>query len=352
MRFSWIAFLAFSAPTAFADVVTYSVQLPPQPVPGTATVNLPAFDPDLGVLGLVRVTVSGAVDGSLGLENTNAQPMSLTYYVGARIDVVLPAGGIYSPNPAFEVYGQALSAYDGATDYGGSSGVTLPFTGATGTGVPSMTQDLYDMYAFGQAYVGPAGAPGTISIDLSSTEMHDGLPPGIVETHTLSASVLVRIEYEYDAPPASMCLATPWAPCPCNSAFGGYGCPNSVRPEGGRLISAGQASVSADTVVLYGSGMTNSLVIYFQGTGILYSSAPYGDGLRCIAGSLRRIGAESNMNGSSRYPGPGDVPISIRGAIPALGGTRYYQALYRDAAAFCLPQTLNATNGVMLHWIP
>ena len=205
------------APPAFADLLTYSVQLPPQPVPGTATVMLPAFDPDLGVLGVVRVTVSGAVDGSLGLENTNAQPVSVTHYVGARIDVVLPGGGIPSPNPAFEVYGRALSAYDGTTDFGGTSGVTLPFTGATGTGAPSMTVDLFNIYAFGQAYVGPAGAPGTISIDLSSTETQDGLPPGVVETHTLSASVLVRIEYEYDPPPASMCLATPWAPCPCNA---------------------------------------------------------------------------------------------------------------------------------------
>lgn len=352
MRLSWIAFLAFSTTPAIADVLTYSVQLPPQPVPGTATVHLPAFDPDLGVLEVVRVTVSGAVDGSLGLENTNAQPSSLNYYVGARIDVVLPSGGIPSPNPAFEIYGQNLSAYDGTTDYGGSSGVTLPFAGATGTGVPSMTQDLYDTYAFGQAYVGPAGAPGTISIDLSTTPMQDGLPPGIVETHTLGASAFVQIEYEYDPPAAGMCFAAPWAPCPCNTAFGGYGCPNSVRPEGGRLSAGGQASVSADSVVLLGSGMTNSLVIYFQGTGILYASAPYGDGLRCIAGSLKRIGAKSNVNGSSRYPGPGDVPISVRGAIPAPGGTRYYQALYRDGAAFCTPQTLNATNGVMLRWVP
>ena len=110
--------------------------------------------------------------------------------------------------------------------------------------------------------------------------------------------------------------------------------------------------MSADTLVLRGSGMRNSLVLYYQSTGMNYASVPYGDGLRCIAGNLKRIGAKTSTGGSSQYPEAGDPPISVRGAIPLQGGVRYYQAMYRDSAPFCLPASFNATNGVMQRWVP
>jgi len=45
--------------------------------------------------------------------------------------------------------------------------------------------------------------------------------------------------------------------------------------------------------------------------------------------------------------------ISVRGALPAAGATRYYQVFYRNAApAFCPPGTANYTNGVAIVWTP
>jgi hypothetical protein len=120
------------------------------------------------------------------------------------------------------------------------------------------------------------------------------------------------------------------------------------------LSAQGTASVSADTLTLVCGGTTSSLVIYFQGTlqqnggqGVVL-----GDGLRCIGGTLLRLGPESATGGSSQYPQGSDLPISVKGLVPAAGGTRTYQAWYRDPAAFCTPLTYNLSNGADVSWAP
>jgi Tol biopolymer transport system component len=143
--------------------------------------------------------------------------------------------------------------------------------------------------------------------------------------------------------------------CPCaNSGASGRGCASSVDAFGAVLSAQGTASVSADTLTLVCGGTTSSLVIYFQGTlqqnggqGVVL-----GDGLRCIGGTLLRLGPESAMGGSSQYPQGSDLPISVKGLVPAAGGTRTYQAWYRDPAAFCTPLTYNLSNGADVSWAP
>lgn len=143
--------------------------------------------------------------------------------------------------------------------------------------------------------------------------------------------------------------------CPCSN-FGpsGSGCANSTG-NAGHLVASGAASVSNDAVVLSASGMGATVTaLYFQGTaqdnggaGIMLA-----DGLRCVSGSAKRLGAKTNSGGASSYPQAGDVPISVKGAIPQVGGTYYYQTWYRDAAAFCTSGTFNLTNGVAVTWVP
>jgi hypothetical protein len=119
------------------------------------------------------------------------------------------------------------------------------------------------------------------------------------------------------------------------------------------LVATGSPFVANPTVVLHGSGMTNSFALYFQGTtrhnGGL--GATFGDGLRCAGGSVLRLGTESNAGGTSQYPGAGDPPVSVRGLVTG-PGTRTYQSWYRNAAAFCTAATFNLTNGVELSWTP
>jgi Tol biopolymer transport system component len=143
--------------------------------------------------------------------------------------------------------------------------------------------------------------------------------------------------------------------CPCaNSGASGRGCASSVDAFGAVLSAQGTASVSADTLTFVCGGTTSSLVIYFQGTlqenggqGVVL-----GDGLRCIGGTLLRLGPESATAGSSQYPNGSDLPISVKGLVPAAGGTRTYQTWYRDPAAFCTPLTYNLSNGTQVSWAP
>ncbi len=139
-------------------------------------------------------------------------------------------------------------------------------------------------------------------------------------------------------------------PCPCaNNGSAGNGCANSFFPGGANASAYGTASVSADSVLLTANGMTGSIAIFFQGA---TQTAPtvIDDGLGCVGGPIVRLGNKPS-NGSSSYPQAGDPTVSVRGGIPAAGGTFYYQCFYRNAAsAYCPPATSNRTNGIVIAW--
>jgi hypothetical protein len=105
--------------------------------------------------------------------------------------------------------------------------------------------------------------------------------------------------------------------CPCmNDGWGIGGCANSADVVGAILFASGTTSVAADTFVLEGSHMlANSTCIYLQGTTKLQPAA-FGDGLRCVGGTLIRLKTVHNVNGASSYPVPGEPSISVRGLRP------------------------------------
>ena len=140
--------------------------------------------------------------------------------------------------------------------------------------------------------------------------------------------------------------------CPCaNAGTAGNGCANSINPNGANLRATGVASIVEDTVTLIGAGMPNSSALYFQGTAQAGSGAGtlFGDGLRCAAGSVIRLGTKVNAANTSRYPTAGNLSVSVKGNV-TVPGTRNYQVWYRNAAAFCTASTFNLTNGVSISW--
>jgi len=141
--------------------------------------------------------------------------------------------------------------------------------------------------------------------------------------------------------------------CPCGNNTSLYqraGCAHS-QSAGGVLRVGGTASVSNDTLLLRGSSMSWSSALYLQGSATLGGGfgAHFGDGLRCAGGTIVRLGTKLNEGGRSQYPDSGDASVSVRGTVPA-GATRHYQVWYRNAAAFCTPETFNLTNGVTVIW--
>jgi hypothetical protein len=152
-------------------------------------------------------------------------------------------------------------------------------------------------------------------------------------------------------PTSGFCYGTN-AACPCNNGGAATnGCANSQVAQGAHLGATGVARVSADTLVLQASQMPSpSTCLYFQGSGT--NAHAVGDGWMCAGGGLVRLGVKANVNGASTFGGGLDPLVSVKGAVPADGGTRYYQVWYRDNHAFCMAETFNFTNAVSVVWVP
>jgi hypothetical protein len=143
--------------------------------------------------------------------------------------------------------------------------------------------------------------------------------------------------------------------CPCaNDNIGaGTGCLNS-RGSGGQLAVGGSASLSADRLALWASGMPDRTAVFFQGTTELAGGMGVwlGDGLQCVGGRLIRLGTKVNSAGASHYPARGDASVSVQGGMLAPGELDY-QVWYRDVdPSFCTRSTFNLTNAIHVTWGP
>jgi hypothetical protein len=201
--------------------------------------------------------------------------------------------------------------------------------------------------------------PGTYALGITHSVDDVILPAGgnieirlntVVSFSTFNGVQIVR---HAASQPLSTCFGDGSSfACPCvpNGAVGN-GCPNSVSPLGANLIGAGANSITADTLVLSGSGMPpTSTCLYFQGTPQL-TPGTLGDGLECVGANLIRLGIKTNVAGVSAFPSAGDPSISVRGGA-LVGNVIQYQTLYRDAASFCTSATFNVTNAVTVLWEP
>jgi trimeric autotransporter adhesin len=146
--------------------------------------------------------------------------------------------------------------------------------------------------------------------------------------------------------------------CPCsNLGAPGHGCASQFNPAGARLEAFGSAEVDpttgTDRVQLYATGLLwDSTTVFLQGDLTLPGGAHFGDGVRCVGGSIRRLAVKPTINGSARFPEPGDPSLSQAGAVlPGSGLPRFYQAWYRDPSfVFCTNSQFNASSGLQILW--
>lgn len=141
------------------------------------------------------------------------------------------------------------------------------------------------------------------------------------------------------------------AACPCgNAGAPRHGCASSIFARGGYLGGFGSAVVSSDTLLLHAQEVSGTSTLFYQGDAQSPATL-LDDGIGCVGGGLVRLGLKANVAGTSSYPGAGDLAVSSKGMVGALGGTRYYQAWYRNVdPSFCTPATTNRTNGVAVAW--
>jgi hypothetical protein len=147
------------------------------------------------------------------------------------------------------------------------------------------------------------------------------------------------------------------AACPCaNSGLPGAGCAHS-QGAAARLEPYG--TTQPDQVVLAVHGeIASALTIFLQGTTTI-SPITYGDGLRCVGGTLKRLNSTSAWSGSAYFPAcPSAISITARSAQLgdpiAPGSVRHYMTYYRDSNPTYCPapagNTWNASQAISLTW--
>jgi hypothetical protein len=148
--------------------------------------------------------------------------------------------------------------------------------------------------------------------------------------------------------------------CPCaNAGAPGRGCENSSATGGARLDGAGDPAL--DSVVFISSGERPSAsTIFLQGDANDPGGAVFGDGVRCVAGVLRRLYLANASAGVAHAPAAGGLSITARSTrlgdplVPGSGQVRYYQAYYRDpSATFCAApagSTWNISSMLTITW--
>lgn len=121
------AFAAILAPinAAQATTLTYESTVDLEKTNFEKQISLPQFDSSLGDLESVLFELSGNVQGSVELENRDAQAALVTGNLAAEIGLKRPDDSLLLlalPTASVE---QKLNKYDGKLDFDGTSGVTL-----------------------------------------------------------------------------------------------------------------------------------------------------------------------------------------------------------------------------------
>jgi len=297
------------------------------------TISASAFSP--AVLTIAAGTTVTFTNASGGVQSVTSATAPYTYASGN-----ISNGGTYSRTFV------APGTYNYTSAGGGFAG-QIVVTGSTTT--------VTGLHMAGQMYrfrmTDNTGAAGVqLCYELRFTDW-----PGNVRISDTRAIPLAS-----NTPGAAFCfgngsLATA---CPCGNTGGAAnGCANSANTAGSRLWALG--STTPDTIQFNAIGeLPTALTIFLQGDAINANDAVFADGVRCVAGALKRLYVKNASGGAVSAPAVGDPSVSARSA--ALGDTivpgtqRHYQAYYRDAnPGFCANppgNTWNVSNGWTLNW--
>ncbi len=154
------------------------------------------------------------------------------------------------------------------------------------------------------------------------------------------------------------------AGCPCSNppSGAGRGCENSAATGGATLSAGGAAFLSSDSLVFTTSGeKPTATSVVLQGTAAVANGVTYGQGVRCVGGTLKRLYTKTASAGSITAPNfaGGDPSVSARSAAKgnpiSAGQSRWYLVFYRDPTVLggCpVASTFNATQTGRIVWSP
>ncbi|MBL8764866.1 MAG: choice-of-anchor E domain-containing protein [Phycisphaerae bacterium] len=111
--------------TASGEVISFSADVVDTRTNWATTVSVPQFDPALGTLTAIGFSLTGRVDGTASYENLSPSPANITVNLSSEIKLQRPdATNLLVVLPIVS-QSQLTGAYDGAIDFGGSSGAVV-----------------------------------------------------------------------------------------------------------------------------------------------------------------------------------------------------------------------------------
>ena len=150
--------------------------------------------------------------------------------------------------------------------------------------------------------------------------------------------------------------------CPCSNppAGAGRGCDNSAATGGASIRASGSASLAADTLVFTTAGENATATsIVVQGSSASFTGFAFGQGVRCVSGSLKRLYVKTASGGGIVAPSGSDPAISARSAALGdgilAGEHRFYMVQYRDPIVLgscSATSTFYATDALDVPWSP
>jgi uncharacterized repeat protein (TIGR01451 family) len=181
--------LARPQPLSAAEVTT-TASFGPVLTNWESTLTIDQFDPALGQLTKVEVTLRGAIDGDAKFESTDPNPTMVTLNLSADIELKRPNNNSFLKVAPLAKRTVQAGPFDGVVDFGGTSGATLInlTDSKSDTTVLTAAADLALFTGPGQITL-PVRARGTSS---------DNGSGNLITEYRVAAEASVRVVYTYD----------------------------------------------------------------------------------------------------------------------------------------------------------
>jgi len=201
----------------------------------------------------------------------------------------------------------------------------------------------------GRSFVAFSNTPG--AFDLNNLSINDQAPVDL-DAVGFPAVFMTRATGSGPSEPgSSYCFGDGSATaCPCgNPGATGEGCANDTG-SGAILTGSGSTSIATDDLVLQATNLTSGPGLFFQGNNAVNSGNgnPFGDGLRCAGGGVRRLQVRFANSGNG-FTTTTTISIATTGIVSA-GQTKRYQYWYRDSGTSPCNSLFNLSNGYELTW--
>lgn len=192
LQFAAATLIAFAAPITAAQAATlttakYESSVNVQKTNFDKFVTLPKFDSNLGELQKVFVQLGSEVQGSIRLENLDAEPADVTANLSAEVSLLKPDKSILLTTLPTASIAQSFAADDGDLDYKGLSGATYNDLSNKKTASTSFTSD------FG-LFIGS----DTLTLPVTAVAKSAGTGAGnLAQIFKTLAGAKVEVVYEY-----------------------------------------------------------------------------------------------------------------------------------------------------------